>query len=302
VGNTSLYLATVFIWGSTWLGIKYQLGVVAPEVSIAYRFALAAALLIAWCLGHGLSLRFSLREHAWMALQGTLLFSLNYLLVYEATAFLTTGLVAVAFSTMVVMNMVNGAVFFRLPVQPQVVVGAIIGLLGISLVFWPELREFGHSQQAFLGLGLALAGTLVASFGTMVSTQNQRNGLPVVQSNAIGMSYGAVLMLVLASLSGQPLNFEVTAAYIGSLIYLSLFGSVIAFGCYLTLLGRIGPSRSAYAMVLFPVVALAISTVAEDFRWSPAAAGGALLVLVGNLLVLAGPALMRGRRAAPSNL
>ncbi|RKZ37677.1 MAG: EamA family transporter [Gammaproteobacteria bacterium] len=302
MGNVSLYLATVFIWGSTWLAIKYQLGVVAPEVSIAYRFALAAALLIAWCLGRGLSLRFSLREHAWMALQGTLLFSLNYLLVYEATAFLTTGLVAVAFSTMVVMNIVNGALFFRLPVQPQVVVGAIIGLLGISLVFWPEVSDFGSSQKAFLGLGLALAGTLLASLGTMVSTQNQRNGLPVVQSNAIGMSYGALLMLVVASLSGQPLDFEVTAAYIGSLLYLSLFGSVLAFGCYLTLLGRIGPSRAAYAMVLFPVVALAISTVAEDFRWSAAAAGGALLVLAGNLLVLAGPALIRARRPAPDSV
>jgi len=302
LGNVSLYLATVFIWGSTWLAIKYQLGVVAPEVSIAYRFALAAALLIAWCLGRGLSLRFSLREHAWMALQGTLLFSLNYLLVYEATAFLTTGLVAVAFSTMVVMNIVNGALFFRLPVQPQVVVGAIIGLLGISLVFWPEVSDFGSSQKAFLGLGLALAGTLLASLGTMVSTQNQRNGLPVVQSNAIGMSYGALLMLVVASLSGQPLDFEVTAAYIGSLLYLSLFGSVLAFGCYLTLLGRIGPSRAAYAMVLFPVVALAISTVAEDFRWSAAAAGGALLVLAGNLLVLAGPALIRARRPAPDSV
>ncbi len=134
----------------------------------------------------------------------------------------------------------------------------------------------------FFGLG----GTLLASTGNIVAARNQREQFPVLQTNAFGMGYGAILMIAIALIAGVPFRFETTPSYIASLVYLALFGSVIAFGAYLTLLGRIGADRAAYSSLLFPLVALGISTLFEGYQWSTPALVGVLLVLAGNFLVL----------------
>lgn len=292
VKNLALYAITVLIWGSTWLVITFQLGEVDPILSVAYRFTLAALILFGFSWFRRLTLRFSLQQHLFMGLQGALLFSLNYLLVYLAELRLTSGLVAVIFSTLVFMNVLIGALFLGTPVRPKVVFGAALGLAGISLVFLPELEAFSLQDRGFVGLLLSLGGTLLASGGNIVAARNQRDGLPVVQTNAFGMGYGAILMYAFALVSGAPLRFEATPAYIGSLVYLALFGSVVAFGAYLTLLGRIGADRAGYASLLFPLVALGISTLFEGYRWSAPALVGVALVLAGNFMVLS-----RRRRA-----
>lgn len=285
--SATLYAAAVLIWGSTWFAIRFQLGEVAPEVSVAYRFALASALLLAYSALRGLPLRFTWREHGWMAAQGLLLFCVNYLVFYEASARLTSGLIAVVFSTIVLMNILNGALLLGRPVEARPVAAALLGLAGIALVFWPEVAAMGASGVVFTGVALSLAGTLVASWGNIASARNQRHGLPVIQSNAYGMAWGALIMAAWAALRGVPFDYDPAPAYTLSLLYLSVFGSVLAFGSYLTLLGRIGPERAAYATVLFPVVALALSTLFEGYRWTPAGLAGLALVLAGNLLVLA---------------
>ncbi len=284
--NLGLYATTVLIWGSTWIVIKFQLGEVHPVLSVAYRFTLASVFLLAFCLLRRINLRFTRRQHLFFALQGTFLFSLNYLFVYLAELRLTSGLVAVIFSTLVFMNILIGAIFLGTPVRRNVVAGALIGLVGISLVFWPELGAFNLQDRGFVGLLLSLGGTFFASSGNILAARNQREGLPVVQTNAFGMGYGALLMIAFALVSGTPFRFEVTAPYISSLVYLALFGSVVAFGAYLTLLGRVGADRAAYASLLFPLVALGISTLVEGYRWSAPALTGVALVMSGNLLVL----------------
>lgn len=284
--NLLLYATTVLIWGSTWLVITFQLGAVDPILSVAYRFTLASLLLLAFAMLRKINLRFTVRQHVFFGVQGVLLFSLNYLLVYLAELRLTSGLVAVIFSTLVFMNILIGALFLGTPVRLNVVVGAIIGLVGISLVFLPELSAFSLQDRGFVGMLLSLGGTLFASMGNIVAARNLREGLPVVQTNAFGMGYGAILMFAIALIAGTPFRFETTPAYIASLVYLSLFGSILAFGAYLTLLGRIGADRAAYASLLFPLVALGISTLFEGYRWSLPALVGVLLVLAGNFLVL----------------
>ena len=284
--NLLLYATTVLIWGSTWLVITFQLGTVDPILSVAYRFTLASLLLLAFAVLRKINLRFTARQHVFFGLQGALLFSLNYLLVYLAELRLTSGLVAVIFSMLVFMNILIGALFLGTPVRLNVVAGAIIGLVGISLVFLPELSAFSLHDRGFVGMLLSLGGTLFASLGNIVAARNQREGLPVVQTNAFGMGYGAILMFAIALIAGTPFRFEMTPTYIGSLVYLALFGSIIAFGAYLTLLGRIGADRAAYASLLFPLVALGISTLFEGYRWSAPALVGVLLVLAGNFLVL----------------
>jgi drug/metabolite transporter (DMT)-like permease len=285
--NLSLYAITVLIWGSTWLVITFQFGEVHPILSVAYRFTLAALALLAYAGLRRLSLRFSARQHFFMALQGILLFSLNYLLVYLAELRLTSGLVAVIFSMLVFMNILMGAFFLGTPVRANVVVGALIGLAGISLVFLPELKAFSLEDSNFVGLLLSLAGTLFASLGNIASARNQREGLPVIQTNAFGMGYGALLMFIFALFAGAPFTFEASPRYVISLVYLAIFGSVIAFGAYLTLLGRIGADRAGYSSLLIPIVALGLSTLFEGYQWSAPAIAGVVLVLAGNTLVLA---------------
>jgi drug/metabolite transporter (DMT)-like permease len=284
--NSFLYLITAVIWGSTWLAIKFQLGVVAPELSIAYRFLLSASMLLIFSFVRRLPLRFSLRTHGFMALQGLLLFSVNYILVYIAEGYLTSGLVAIIFSMIILMNVIFGTIFLHNPVRIHVVLGAVVGLFGLALVFWPELSSFDLSSKRVLGLVMAFIGAISASLGNITSARNQRQGLPIVQTNAFGMAYGAAFMLVLALFRGAELTFDPSVGYVVSLLYLAIFGSVIAFGSYLTLLGRIGPDRAAYVTVLFPIIALILSTFYEGMTWSMPQLIGVALVILGNAIVL----------------
>lgn len=286
MANFILYMVTVLIWGSTWLAIKYQLGVVSFDVSIAYRFALAAGLLLLFCVLTKKSLRFSLKDHFWMALLGFCLFSTNYFFMYWASGHITTGLVSVGFCSMVVMNIILSRVFFGTVISNRVVIGAGLGMVGIAMVFAPEMREFDLSDAGVFGLILVLCGTFFASLGNMVSTRNQKKGLPVMQANGWGMMYGAIFMAVFALVRGNPFVFDTSFDYLWSLAYLAVFGSVVAFGCYLTLLGRIGPEKAVYSIVLFPLVALTLSTLYEGYHWPQEAVIGVPLVLWGNVLVL----------------
>lgn len=284
--SASLYLASVLIWGSTWYAIKFQLGVVAPEVSLVYRFALAAIILLSFCALTGRSLKYSLRQHWFIALQGLFLFSSNYLVFYWATGLLTSGIVALMFSTVILMNIVNGAIFMRLAVSRRVILGACFGIAGIALIFWAELGAVDNNADTWRGLWMCLLATFFASIGNIISARNQKNGIPVIQTNAWGMGYGALVMLAYALVSGVSFNYDPGFSYSVSLIYLSVFGSILAFGFYLTLVGRIGADKAAYAAVLFPVIALGLSTIFENYQWSLRAVFGFALVLLGNYIVL----------------
>lgn len=287
--NTLFYLVTVLIWGSTWIGIKLQLGSVEPMASVTYRFALAALILLVWCLVRGLTMRFTPVEHGFMFLQGILLFGFNYLLFYIAELYVASGLAAVIFSTIVLMNIINGAIFLKTPISGRVVFGGVLGLVGIVLVFRNEITSFSLDNAGVTGFLLCLGATLLASWGNIISARNQKNGLPIIQTNAYGMGYGALVMLFTTVLSGTEFGFDFSFQYVGSLLYLAMFGSVIAFGCYLTLVGNIGADRAAYATLLFPIVALAISTIWEDYHWTGSAAVGVVLIILGNLTVLKKP-------------
>ena len=286
MSNAFLYAVTVLVWGSTWLAIEFQLGVVAPEVSIVYRYAGASLLLFGWSRIRGLRLAFSLRQHGRFALLGLLLFGLNYVLAYRAQLHISSALTAIAFSTILWMNIVNARLFFGVRAGRRVLIGALLGVAGIFTLFAPQVSELALSDTVFYGSMLAVVGALIASLGNMVSQASQRAGLPVIQSNAWGMLYGAIFTGLVAVYQGHDFVFDWSAPYLGSLLYLTVFGSIVAFGAYLTLLGRIGAHKAGYAMVMFPVVALILSALFEDLEIDATIGVGTLLVLAGNLFVL----------------
>jgi drug/metabolite transporter (DMT)-like permease len=286
MSSLGLYTAAVLIWGSTWLVIKFQLGDVSPTVSVAWRFALAALMLLAYAAFRRRPLGFSTRAHLWIALQGVLMFGLNYVGVYLSEQYLTSGLVAVVFSVVVFMNAVGMRLFFSRPLRPATIIAAVVGVAGVTLVFWPEMQRFSSSREQLYGLELALGATALASLGNMVATRIHRQQLPVMQVNGWSMLYGAASVAVVAYATGQRFAFDVSWPYIASLIYLSLFGSVLAFGAYLTLMRRIGADRASYTAVAIPVVALLLSAAFEHLRWHLETFAGIALCLAGNGLML----------------
>ena len=286
MSNTFLYVVTVLIWGSTWLAIEFQLGVVEPEVSIVYRYALAALVLFLWCKIKRLPLTFKVKDHLWFVLLGLFLFCLNYILAYRAQVYITSALAAIAFSMMLWINIILSRLMFGTRAGGRVLLGALLGIIGILVLFAPQIEVVSLSDGVFFGSALALMGALMASIGNMVSQASQRRSLPVLQGNAWSMFYGAVITAIIAVASGHEFTFDATFTYISSLVYLAIFGSVVAFGAYLTLLGRIGAHKAGYATVMFPVVALALSIAFEGLQADLAIVTGTSLVLLGNLLVL----------------
>ena len=281
-----LYTTVVLIWGSTWAAIPYQFGVVAEEVSVAYRFAIAAVTLFLYAIVAGKKIRLPRRYYPMVIVQGLLLFSINYFFVYYGTAYITSGLVAVTFSSIVVCNAFFERMFFRTPLEGWLLVASFLGMLGIALIFWPEVKTLSLQDRTFFGLLLVVIGVVIASLGNMAAVVNTGRDLPVVAVNAHGMAWGALLSFLAAAILGREFNFSLEPAYVWSLLFLAIFGSAIAFGCYLLLIRKIGSARAAYSSVLFPVVALAISTFLEDYQWSIPAVVGISLTIVGNWLAL----------------
>ncbi|WP_119303472.1 DMT family transporter [Dongia deserti] len=289
----SLYTTTVIVWGLSWHALIYQVGV-APALSIAYRFMLAAAIMIVFCLVTRRRLAFQARDYGLMTVLGLFLFCTNYILFYYATAYLATGLLAVVFSMITVMNMANAAIFFGQKIEGRVAIAAAFGLVGLALTFWSDIAGHELNREVVLGLLLSLLGTLCASLGNMASIGLGKRGVGVVESNTIGMSIGAVASFAFAMLHGAPLVYNMAPSYTISLLFLSLFATVIGFGSFLTLARRIGAARAAYASVLFPILALALSAWFEDYRPQPEAILGVGLILIGNVF-----ALRRAPRSAP---
>jgi len=289
-----IYAIVVLIWGTTWYAIKFQLGVVAPEISLVYRFGLATICVFIYARLAGSPMRLSWRDHRFVALQGLTLFCLNYWMTYLATQFLTSGLVAVLFTSIILLNLINARLFFGVLVEARVLLAAATGALGVALLFLPELHAAMGNRTIVHGALLALGATYLASLGNMAAMRNTQSGMSVVTANAYGMAYGTVGLALIAAIRGTPVDFDPSWPYVVSLLYLSLAGTSLAFGLYLVLIKRIGPSRAAYTSVLFPVVALAVSTLFEGYRWSVPAFIGLAVLVAGNALALGG----RARQAA----
>jgi drug/metabolite transporter (DMT)-like permease len=263
-----------------------QLGQVAPEVSILWRFLIATALMLGWVLWRREPMRFSAQDHLRLATLGILLFSTNFVLFYHAGRSIPSGLLAVVFSLASIINVGLAAILLGQRIEPRLAVGGGLGVIGIGLLFWPEIVGAGFNHAAVVGLALAVGGTLSFCLGNIVSTVIQRRCLPVLASTTWGMIYGCVALAALCFGKGESFLIEPTWRYCLSLIYLAIPSSVIAFACYITLLRRIGAARAGYATVLFPVVALTVSTLVEDYTWTPLAFLGALCAFAGNGLVL----------------
>ncbi len=286
-----IFAGLVLAWGFTWFALTLQVGPVPPEVSILWRFLISAA-----CLWGGLFLTGRLTPapwsaHRWFAPLGAMLFSMNFLLFYTAAHFTPSGIISVVFSMATVFTAFNQWIFMKKKPTARTLIGGVLGVIGIALLFSEAFTEAERegSGMMLVGIGLSLAGTLVFSLGNLVSLKATATGTDLPNAAARAMLWGSLFLALFALARGAPFVFDWSPAYVGSLAYLIGPGTLFGLMAYLWLVGRIGPDRAAYATVLFPVVALCVSTVLEGYHWTPWAMAGLPLVLLGNVVIFSGP-------------
>ncbi|RVU85350.1 DMT family transporter [Leucothrix sargassi] len=284
--NTFLYIVTVLVWGTSWIAISLQNGSVDSVVSIFYRFGLASVLLLPFLYFTGRLEKSCLRDHFWFFLQGCCLFCFNFICFYKASQHMPSGLLSIVFSMAIFYNALNNKVFWGVSPSRSVYGAGVLGVIGLVLLFWQELQQTEASSSLLYGIGLSALGTFGFSLGNMITVRHKKNNINPLTSTAYGMSYGTVTLLVIITVTQTPITWSDTPSYMYSLVYLSVFASIIGFTAYLSLVNRIGANQAAYATVLFPVIALALSSIYEGYTWGVLNSLGLVLVLLGNAVAM----------------
>lgn len=295
-----LFAACVLSWSTTWHVITYQLGHTAPEVGVALRFGLASLIVLGLCAARGMTLRFSLSDHALLAFQGALMFGVSYVCVYHAERHLPSGLVAVGYSASPLIGGLGAQALFGLRVTRRFIGGGLLGLLGVALIFWPEFGKaaagmasqahgegsLGAAASVGIGAAFTVGAVLLSSSGSLAATRNRGRGLPFWPSLGFAMGYGALTTTLIALAMGHRFELPSVASWWVSLVYLALAGSVLSFACFLTLQERLGPGPSGSIGVMTPLLALAVSLALEGYRPDAITGLGVLLAVAGNVLML----------------
>ena len=285
----------VLTWGTTWHIITYQIGHTPPEVGVALRFGLAAALVLGGCAWRGMSLRFTRADHARLALQGGFMFGLSYVCVYHAEQHVASGLVAVGYSASPLISGLGALLLFGVAVSQRFVWGGLLAMAGVALIFWPEFGKAAQGSATALGVGLTVASVLLSTVGSLSASRNRTHRLPFWPALGLGMLYGALTAALAAFVQGQSFALPGVVSWWAALLYLALAGSVLTFACFLTLQERIGPGPAGSVGALTPLLALVLSVAFEGYHPDLLTAAGAALAVCGNVLMLT----RRRGRAAP---
>ena len=284
-----LLAVCVLTWGTTWYVITFQIGHTPPEVGVALRFGLAAALVLAWCARRGIGLRFSAADHARFALQGAFLYGVSYVCVYHAEQHLVSGLVAVGYSASPLVSGLGALLFFGEAVTRRFVAGGLLGIAGVALIFWTEFGKAAQASGAALGAAFTIASVLMSTIGSLSASRNRAHGLPFWPALGFGMGYGELAAALAAAVQGQSFALPAVASWWAALLYLALPGSVMTFACFLTLQERVGPGRAGSVGVLTPLLALVLSLAFEGLRPDALVGVGAAFAVLGNVLMLGRP-------------
>jgi drug/metabolite transporter (DMT)-like permease len=285
------------IWGSTWIVIRGQLGDVAPQWSVAYRFAIAAMAMSAIAAAKREPLRLGKGGFAAAAVLGFTQFCVNFNAVYLAERHITSGVVATVFALLLIPASLMGWAFLGQRPSRRFLWWSMVAVVGIVLLFIHELRQHAASaRQIVAGILLTVFGMLGASTASVLQARPEFRRFPFFALLAWSMVAGAVIDSAFAVVVAGAPTFDPRPAYWAGLIYLALAASVLTFSLYYPVVRRIGPAKAAYSSVLVPIIAMSFSTWLEGYRWTPLTVLGAVLALGGML-----GALGRGRSriAAP---
>jgi drug/metabolite transporter (DMT)-like permease len=286
MNNLILFISTLLCWSPTWYLIKFQFGVVDPLISIFYRFFIASIIVFIFLILSKKKMSFNLQQHLSFLLLGVTLFSLNYIFFYLANTYLISGIVTIAFSTILIMNILGERIYFKIKSSKETLFAAGFGIVGILIIFGNELLNFKLEDKTHIGIILSFIATFWASTGNLIHQKNSKDKIPFIQSIAYGMLYGSLFTLIVAKFRGAEIIFDNSISYILSFLYLSIIGSVVAFYLYLKLLENIGSARAGYIGVIMPIIALIISTIFEGLQWTNNLIFGLPVLIFGCVLIL----------------
>jgi drug/metabolite transporter (DMT)-like permease len=270
-----LFTIASLIWGSTFFAITLELGEVPPAVSVVYRFALASLTLFAFCLLRGDKLRLSWRVQRWALLQGFFTFCVSYVCTYNAEQYVVSALVAVLFALMVFWTPICARIAFGTKIPRRTWGAGAAAIAGVTLLFWHAiegaLRELGQGGQGhfILGLALGIAASIASSAGSIVVNKVREESNNLMLTTGWSMFWGTCMVAVWCLATGQAFIIPRTASYVLGLLHLSIFGSVVAFICYFTLINRIGSNKAVYIGVITPVISVLLSIRLEHYRPGP---------------------------------
>jgi drug/metabolite transporter (DMT)-like permease len=284
------------IWGSTWIVIRDQLGVVPPQWSVSYRFVIAAIAMGALAQFKGRSLLLDRQGMKAALFIGIAQFCINFNSVYLAERHITSGVVATIFALLLIPNSLLGWLFLGQRPGRRFAVGSVVAVAGIALLCLHELRANpAPTSEVLMGIGWTLLGLTAASSANVYQAREHVRRHHLASLLAWSMAIGALIDIAAASVIAGPPVFTARPGYWAGMLYLSLFASALGFSLYFPVVRKIGPGKAAYSSVLVPVIAMAFSTVIEDYRWNWIAAAGAILTLAGMLI-----AMSRGRLVVQS--
>jgi len=281
-----LFVLAVVIWGTTWHAIVYQLHATTVEFSVALRFLMAGGLALAWGRWHSPWTRLSPKQHARLALQGLFMYSVSYLCVYHAERFVPSGVVAVGYSASALILGLASRGLWGTPLTVRFMVGAMLCIAGVGLIFWPEVVGSTRHPDAHWGLGFTAAAVLLSAVGSLIASRNGAAGVPFWPALGWGMVYGSVFSWLWVAAAGGLPAWPDDIAWWLSLTYLAVFGSVVAFACYLALQQRLGAAQAGTVGAATPVIALLVSAAFEDYSPQLLSVVGAAMALWGNALAL----------------
>jgi drug/metabolite transporter (DMT)-like permease len=284
--TSALFAVCVLVWGTTWYAITYQIGVLPPAIGVALRFGLGGVAVLAWCLWRSQPMRFGWPGHAWLALQGSLLFGVSYVCVYHAEKHLPSGLVSVGYSASPIVSGLGAWWLFRGHLSARFLAGGALGIAGVALIFWPEFGGVRDARETTIGAAFTAGSVLLSTAGSLAASRNALRGLPFWPSLGWGMVYGSLTGACVALITGETFGGPVTLAWWLSLFYLAFVGSVLCFACFLTIQQRLGPGPAGTIGVMTPLVALVVSALFEAWRPDALSLVGAALAVAGNALML----------------
>ena len=280
------FILVTLIWGSTWLVIKDQISQVPPSWTVTYRFMLAGIGMFMLALARRDSLRLNAAGMRLAAIVGLFQFSGNFQFVYRAEHYLTSGLVAVLFAVLMVPNALLSHIFLKTPISTRFLAGSVVAIGGIALLLTHEYRAAAIGDSVWLGIVLTLGGLLSASAANVMQASDAAHRQPMVPLLAWAMVFGSAVNIAFSWITSGPPVIDPRPAYLAGIAYLAIIGSVVTFPLYFGLIRIMGAGRAAYNGVAVPVVAMALSTVFEGYRWGALAAGGAVLAIAGLLIAL----------------